>query len=157
VDFIWDFCFCVRLRSRQIFDLATNESGKSVVVPPTPSLIQRRQSIESAPTIIFQPSSCLFHVDLSTPLATNSYILSVTVCPSLDPSINNGTTIHEIAAQYAKFQCLWRCDWPEQCNIVRDSVRCTDASSLASANIFPDLRMRSLSCVVLKMRPRAKF
>lgn len=106
--------------------------------------------------LIFQPSSCLFHVDLSTPLATNSYILSVTVCPSLDPSINNGTTIHEIAAQYAKFQCLWRCDWPEQCNIVRDSVRCTDASSLASANIFPDLRMRSLSCVVLKMRPRAK-
>lgn len=120
------------------------------------ALIQRRQSIESAPTIIFQPSSCLFHVDLSTPLATNGYILSVTVCPSLDPSINNGTTIHEIAAQYAKFQCLWRCDWPEQCNIVRDSVRCTDASSLASANIFPDLRMRSLFCVVLKMRPRAK-
>ncbi len=83
-------------------------------------------------------------------------ILSVTLCPSLDPSINNGTTIHAIAPQYAKFQCLWRRDWQEQCNIVRDSVRCTVASSLASAKIFPDLRMRSLFCVVLKMRPRAK-
>ena len=155
MDLIWDFCFCVRLRSRQIIDLATNESGKSVVVPPSPSLIQRRQSIDSAPTIIFQPSSCLFHVDPSTPLATNSYSISDPLS-LLGSFINNGTTIHAIAPQYAKFQCLWRCDWQEQCNIVRDSVRCTVASSLASAKIFPDLRMRSLFCVVLKMRPQAK-
>lgn len=107
------------------------------------------------PTFTFQPSSCLFRVDPATSLATISYSIS-DLCPSLDPSISNGTPIHDIAPQYAQFQCLWRCDWQEQCNIVRDSVRCTDASSLASANLFPDLKMRSLFCVVLKMRPRAK-
>jgi hypothetical protein len=45
--FYLGFLFVSDCDPRQIFDLATNESGKSVVVPPSPNLIQRRQSIES--------------------------------------------------------------------------------------------------------------